>query len=137
MEWWLQGWDLRARISPWRSWSKHLCLAVTVLAGLGRTSLLIWSSTVWPKVGAGQHSLCPVYKGEGGCVQPTDTLLMPFSPSAPGVKEIDIAATLEHIRDQRPGMVQTKVLPKLGILSCPESPQHPGLGWHGPSWPLL
>ena len=26
-----------------------------------------------------------------------------------GVKEIDIAATLEHIRDQRPGMVQTKV----------------------------
>ncbi|XP_026708590.1 receptor-type tyrosine-protein phosphatase-like N isoform X1 [Athene cunicularia] len=30
------------------------------------------------------------------------------SSSAPGVKEIDIAATLEHIRDQRPGMVQTK-----------------------------
>lgn len=26
-----------------------------------------------------------------------------------GVKEIDIAATLEHIRDQRPGMVRTKV----------------------------
>ncbi|XP_074857677.1 receptor-type tyrosine-protein phosphatase-like N isoform X2 [Carettochelys insculpta] len=25
-----------------------------------------------------------------------------------GVKEIDIAATLEHVRDQRPGMVQTK-----------------------------
>lgn len=33
------------------------------------------------------------------------------------MKEIDIAATLEHIRDQRPGMVQTKVRPKLGILS--------------------
>lgn len=35
-------------------------------------------------------------------------------PSEPGVcltgaKEIDIAATLEHLRDQRPGMVQTKV----------------------------
>lgn len=27
-----------------------------------------------------------------------------------GVKEIDIAATLEHIRDQRPGLVRTKVL---------------------------
>lgn len=27
-----------------------------------------------------------------------------------GAKEIDIAATLEHLRDQRPGMVQTKVL---------------------------
>lgn len=26
-----------------------------------------------------------------------------------GVKEIDIAATLEHIRDQRPSMVRTKV----------------------------
>lgn len=30
-----------------------------------------------------------------------------FSPV--GVKEIDIAATLEHVRDQRPGMVCTKV----------------------------
>lgn len=27
-----------------------------------------------------------------------------------GAKEIDIAATLEHLRDQRPGMVETKVL---------------------------
>ena len=26
-----------------------------------------------------------------------------------GVKELDIAATLDHIRDQRPGMVQTQV----------------------------
>lgn len=30
-----------------------------------------------------------------------------------GVKEIDIAATLEHIRDQRPGMVRTKVMKNL------------------------
>jgi len=29
-----------------------------------------------------------------------------------GVKEIDIAATLEHIRDQRPSMVRTKVCKK-------------------------
>lgn len=29
--------------------------------------------------------------------------------AAAGVKEIDIAATLEHVRDQRPGMVRTKV----------------------------
>lgn len=33
-----------------------------------------------------------------GCIVPT------------GVKEIDIAATLEHVRDQRPGMVRTKVI---------------------------
>lgn len=32
-----------------------------------------------------------------------------ISCSPVGVKEIDIAATLEHIRDQRPGMVRTKV----------------------------
>lgn len=29
--------------------------------------------------------------------------------SVAGAKEIDIAATLEHLRDQRAGMVQTKV----------------------------
>lgn len=29
--------------------------------------------------------------------------------SVAGAKEIDIAATLEHLRDQRSGMVQTKV----------------------------
>lgn len=33
-----------------------------------------------------------------------------------GVKEIDIAATLEHIRDQRPSMVRTKVCTKCTIL---------------------
>ncbi|KFQ45097.1 Receptor-type tyrosine-protein phosphatase-like N, partial [Nestor notabilis] len=33
---------------------------------------------------------------------------MVLNGMAKGVKEIDIAATLEHIRDQRPGMVQTK-----------------------------
>lgn len=31
----------------------------------------------------------------------------PLQP--PGVKEIDIAATLEHVRDQRPGLVRSKV----------------------------
>uniref|UniRef100_A0A3B1IT93 Protein tyrosine phosphatase receptor type N n=1 Tax=Astyanax mexicanus TaxID=7994 RepID=A0A3B1IT93_ASTMX len=34
---------------------------------------------------------------------------MVLNRMAKGVKEIDIAATLEHIRDQRPGMVRTKV----------------------------
>ncbi|KAM8806946.1 receptor-type tyrosine-protein phosphatase-like N [Eudromia elegans] len=33
---------------------------------------------------------------------------MVLNRMAKGVKEIDIAATLEHIRDQRPGMVQSK-----------------------------
>ncbi|TKS66502.1 Receptor-type tyrosine-protein phosphatase-like N [Collichthys lucidus] len=34
---------------------------------------------------------------------------MVLNRMAKGVKEIDIAATLEHVRDQRPGMVRTKV----------------------------
>ena len=33
---------------------------------------------------------------------------MVLNRMAKGAKEIDIAATLEHIRDQRSGMVQTK-----------------------------
>ncbi|XP_075773798.1 receptor-type tyrosine-protein phosphatase-like N isoform X2 [Pelodiscus sinensis] len=33
---------------------------------------------------------------------------MVLNRMAKGVKELDIAATLEHVRDQRPGMVQTK-----------------------------
>ncbi|XP_077460668.1 receptor-type tyrosine-protein phosphatase-like N isoform X1 [Stigmatopora argus] len=33
---------------------------------------------------------------------------MALNRMAKGVKEIDIAATLEHVRDQRPGMVRTK-----------------------------
>ncbi|XP_070585628.1 receptor-type tyrosine-protein phosphatase-like N isoform X4 [Erythrolamprus reginae] len=33
---------------------------------------------------------------------------MVLNRMAKGVKEIDIAATLEHVRDQRPGVVQTK-----------------------------
>ncbi|KAK7808160.1 hypothetical protein U0070_024849 [Myodes glareolus] len=35
----------------------------------------------------------------------TRSVTLNWSPCA---KEIDIAATLEHLRDQRPGMVQTK-----------------------------
>lgn len=39
-----------------------------------------------------------------------------------GAKELDIAATLEHLRDQRPGMVQTKVGP------APAAQRPPGGG---------
>lgn len=42
---------------------------------------------------------------------PTSSLRLCFCSCVlvTGAKEIDIAATLEHLRDQRPGMVQTKV----------------------------
>lgn len=39
----------------------------------------------------------------------------PVCLSVAGAKEIDIAATLEHLRDQRPGMVQTKVRGRRGL----------------------
>ncbi|KAG8004531.1 Receptor-type tyrosine-protein phosphatase-like N, partial [Nibea albiflora] len=42
---------------------------------------------------------------------------MVLNRMAKGVKEIDIAATLEHVRDQRPGMVRTKVRPDYVMLS--------------------
>ncbi|TTH23512.1 Receptor-type tyrosine-protein phosphatase N2 [Bagarius yarrelli] len=44
---------------------------------------------------------------------------MVLNKMAKGAKEIDIAATLEHLRDQRPGMVQTKV------SKLPRSPLQP------------
>lgn len=42
--------------------------------------------------------------------------LNPVFCAPAGVKEIDIAATLEHVRDQRPGMVRTKVVGELVLL---------------------
>lgn len=51
-----------------------------------------------------------------GTHSPLDTLLsIPYSILSPGVKEIDIAATLEHVRDQRPGLVRSKVT----VAPCP------------------
>lgn len=61
-------------------------------------------------------SCCAVPKGNRHKGRLTDvnwiTLLLSTQSnlrSVAGAKEIDIAATLEHLRDQRAGMVQTKV----------------------------
>ncbi|XP_062259698.1 receptor-type tyrosine-protein phosphatase N2-like [Platichthys flesus] len=54
---------------------------------------------------------CPiiVHCSDGAGRSGTYTLIdMVLNKMAKGAKEIDIAATLEHLRDQRPGMVQTK-----------------------------
>uniref|UniRef100_A0A669BSI9 Protein tyrosine phosphatase receptor type Na n=1 Tax=Oreochromis niloticus TaxID=8128 RepID=A0A669BSI9_ORENI len=54
---------------------------------------------------------CPiiVHCGDGTGRTGTYILIdMVLNRMAKGVKEIDIAATLEHIRDQRPGLVRTK-----------------------------
>ncbi|XP_033960060.1 receptor-type tyrosine-protein phosphatase N2-like [Pseudochaenichthys georgianus] len=54
---------------------------------------------------------CPiiVHCSDGSGRSGTYVLIdMVLNKMAKGAKEIDIAATLEHLRDQRPGMVQTK-----------------------------
>ncbi|XP_030607491.1 LOW QUALITY PROTEIN: receptor-type tyrosine-protein phosphatase N2-like [Archocentrus centrarchus] len=45
---------------------------------------------------------------------------MVLNKMAKGAKEIDIAATLEHLRDQRPGMVQTKDVFEFALTAVAE-----------------
>ncbi|NWH80852.1 PTPRN protein, partial [Piaya cayana] len=86
----------------WQMVWEHGCTVIVMLSPLAEDSVK-QCDRYWPDEGS---SLYHIY--EASCARSTDPLLLPFFPSAPGVKEIDIAATLEHIRDQRPGMVQTK-----------------------------
>lgn len=53
--------------------------------------------------------MCVEYYSDGAGRAGTYCLIdMVLNRMAKGAKEIDIAATLEHIRDQRPAMVATK-----------------------------
>lgn len=79
------------------------------LAGRGLTSWSTWCWTAWLKV------KCVFWV----CVCVFTEVVQQFTVFCrnwtqcfvpTGVKEIDIAATLEHVRDQRPGMVRTKVV---------------------------
>lgn len=76
-----------------------------------------------------------------GTYSPLDTPLSPaYSTLSPGVKEIDIAATLEHVRDQRPGLVRSKVTvpPCLSLAtSLPKHSLHDHHEETGNSLPLL
>ncbi len=59
------------------------------------------------RMAKGQHMMETCKEIVFGKVGHTENCCFVFNS---GVKEIDIAATLEHIRDQRPGMVRTKVM---------------------------
>lgn len=76
-----------------------------------------------------------------GTYSPLDTPLSPaYSTLSPGVKEIDIAATLEHVRDQRPGLVRSKVTvpPCLSLVtSLPKHSLHDHHEETSNSLPLL
>lgn len=70
-----------------------------------------------PAEGAGPRRPRPA-RGRGReaatrCLSPGLSRLNSAHGFLAGAKEIDIAATLEHLRDQRPGMVQTQVRPGL------------------------
>lgn len=53
--------------------------------------------------------ICSLFYSDGAGRTGTYCLIdMVLNRMAKGAKEIDIAASLEHIRDQRPGMVRTK-----------------------------
>jgi len=63
---------------------------------------------------------CPIIVHCNNGVGRTGTYIlldMVLNKMIKGTKEIDIAATLEHLRDQRPDMVKTKVWKALVIVS--------------------
>ncbi|NWV17412.1 PTPRN protein, partial [Origma solitaria] len=81
---------------------EHGCTVIVMLSPLAEDSVK-QCDRYWPDEGS---SLYHIYEASR-----TGTYIlvdMVLNRMAKGVKEIDIAATLEHIRDQRPGMVQTK-----------------------------
>lgn len=66
-----------------------------------------------------------------GTCSPLDTpLSTPYPTLSPGVKEIDIAATLEHVRDQRPGLVRSKVTVPPCLSLVASLPKHSLHGHH-------
>ncbi|NWS54109.1 PTPRN protein, partial [Chunga burmeisteri] len=89
----------------WQMVWEHGCTVIVMLSPLAEDSVK-QCDRYWPDEGS---SLYHIY--EASVTSRTGTYIlvdMVLNRMAKGVKEIDIAATLEHIRDQRPGMVQTK-----------------------------
>ncbi|CAN0145705.1 unnamed protein product [Bubo scandiacus] len=89
----------------WQMVWEHGCTVIVMLSPLAEDSVK-QCDRYWPDEGS---SLYHIYEASVDSRTGTYILVdMVLNRMAKGVKEIDIAATLEHIRDQRPGMVQTK-----------------------------
>ncbi|KAF1502310.1 Receptor-type tyrosine-protein phosphatase-like N, partial [Megadyptes antipodes antipodes] len=89
----------------WQMVWEHGCTVIVMLSPLAEDSVK-QCDRYWPDEGS---SLYHIYEASVASRTGTYILVdMVLNRMAKGVKEIDIAATLEHIRDQRPGMVQTK-----------------------------
>lgn len=80
------------------NWGSEICSRSD---GTGRTGTYILIDMVLNRMAKGEVETSGTASAEAS---ERMTLWFPT-----GVKEIDIAATLEHVRDQRPGMVRTKV----------------------------
>ncbi|NXG43711.1 PTPRN protein, partial [Psilopogon haemacephalus] len=100
----------------WQMVWEHGCTVIVMLSPLAEDSVK-QCDRYWPDEGSSLYHIYEVNTagspGQGApsglCRTGTYILVdMVLNRMAKGVKEIDIAATLEHIRDQRPGMVQTK-----------------------------
>ncbi len=83
------------------------CFPVSHSDGTGRTGTYILIDMVLNRMAKGKH-LVSLSSRFMSCTR----RILIGCLSVLGVKEIDIAATLEHIRDQRPSMVRTKVCTK-------------------------
>lgn len=123
--------------SDFSSLSPHLqqtCFCSSRSDGTSRTGTYILIDMVLNRMAKGEDS-------PAGSVLMVIIRLLPFtSPTIScfvftGVKEIDIAAALEHIRDQRPGLVRTKV-PAVCVSVLSEYFWHGVPSWSSPS-PLL
>ncbi|NXA32737.1 PTPRN protein, partial [Eudromia elegans] len=88
----------------WQMVWEHGCTVIVMLSPLAEDSVK-QCDRYWPDEGS---SLYHIYEASAGRTGTYILIDMVLNRMAKGVKEIDIAATLEHIRDQRPGMVQTK-----------------------------
>ncbi len=87
----------------------YCVFVVTVWVGQELIFLLIWSSLEYEKVCKVVCVSCACW-----CVSMRESKLykMLFICSTfPGAKELNLGATVEHLRDHRPGMVRTKVSP--------------------------
>ncbi|NXG27904.1 PTPRN protein, partial [Dromaius novaehollandiae] len=95
----------------WQMVWEHGCTVIVMLSPLAEDSIK-QCDRYWPDEGSSLYHIyeaMPASFSDGVGRTGTYILIdMVLNRMAKGVKEIDIAATLEHIRDQRPGMVQTK-----------------------------
>lgn len=131
----MSGFSNRSKFAPtWTNGSVSLPPTVMEPAGPAHISSSTWCWTAWPKVRIHSHTRLS-FSYSDQCFNSASRIYCLFILSGfilTGVKEIDIAATLEHIRDQRPGLVRTKV-PSISVMVLSGHISHVVSSWSPPS----